>query len=267
MLARFADRWFFEPSREVLPTEGKTRRLVAFNGGQLEVWTQRTPLPESAASGQTIEPALFVLKLGGMAGRGERATLHPFDFWADIPGEVWSPNAPGFGGSSGRATIQAFAASARAVLDELKEVAAGRPIVVYGNSLGTASALRLAAEDDSLAGLILRNPPPLRELIRGKFGWRTLGLGPLLVGSRVPAELDSVANAARCQVPAVFLMSMKDRTVPARYQQLISAAYAGPKQVVELADADHVFEMTVDEQRRYGAALTWLRERFAARLA
>jgi hypothetical protein len=62
-------------------------------------------------------------------------------------------------------------------------------------------------------------------------------------------------------------MSMKYRTVPARYQQLISTAYAGPKQVVELADADHVFEMTADEQRRYGAALTWLRERFAARLA
>ncbi len=260
MLSRFADRCIFCPTTDKLPTEGKTRRAIPFRGGELEVWTQRTDslAADGNRAAQGAEPQLFVLKLSGTAGRAERATLHPFEVWSDIAGEVWAANPPGYGGSTGPATLTTFAAAAGAVFDELQRVAAGRPIVVTGNSLGTATALHLAANHQDIAAVILRNPPPLRELIRGKFGWRTLGLGPLLVGSRIPPELDSIANARRAIAPAVILTSLKDRMVPPAIQRHVIDAYAGPKRLVELADADHAFELTEEQQYEYADALRWL---------
>lgn len=175
-------------------------------------------------------------------------------------GEVWAPNPPGYGGSTGRASLSTFADAAQTVYRELEREAAGRPIIVTGNSLGTSTALHLAATNESVAALVLRNPPPLRELIAWRFGWKTLGMGPLLVGSRIPPQLDSIANAARVRFPAVFVMSLADRIVPVPLQRRIIDAYAGPKRVVELAGADHAFELTDDQQREYAAALRWLRE-------
>jgi len=257
MLSRFADRCIFCPTTDKLPTEGKRRLAIPFRGGELEVWTQQTA-PEGGAT--DVEPALFVLKLAGTGGRAERASLHPFEAWPDVPGEVWAGNPPGYGGSTGPATLGTFAESVEVVYQELQRRAAGRPILVTGNSLGTATTLYLAARHPEIAGVILRNPPPLRELIRKKFGWRTLGLGPLLVGSRIPAALDSIANARHAKAPAVILTSLRDRTVPPAIQRLVIDAYAGPKRIIELADADHAFELTDDQKREYLAALHWLRE-------
>lgn len=255
MLSRFADRCIFCPTTDTLPTEGKQRRAIAFRGGELEVWIQRTT--------PSAEPQWFVLKLAGTGGRAERATLHPFEAWPDLVGEVWASNPPGYGGSTGPATLGTFAEAAETVFEQLRAVAAGRPIVVTGNSLGTTTALYLAAQHADIAGLILRNPPPLRELIRGKFGWRTLGLASLLVGSRIPAELDSVANARQAKAPAVILTSLKDRMVPPAIQRRVIDAYAGPKRIVPLEDADHAFELTEPQQRDYLAALHWLRDQSA----
>ena len=251
MLSRFADRCIFCPTTDKLPIEGKQRRAIPFRGGEIEVWIQRTEAAD--------EPQSFVLKLAGTGGRAERATLHPFEAWPDLTGEVWAPNPPGYGGSTGPATLGTFAAAAETVFQDLSTTARGRPIVVAGNSLGTTTALYLAARYPSIAGLILRNPPPLRELIRGKFGWRTLGLASLLVGSRIPAELDSIANARLAKMPAVILTSLKDRMVPPAIQRHVIDAYAGPKRVVSLEGADHAFELTEAQQREYLAALHWLR--------
>jgi pimeloyl-ACP methyl ester carboxylesterase len=255
VLSRFADRCIFCPTTDSLPTEGKIRRTIPFCDGHLEVWTQRTA--------PSTEPQLFVLKLGGTGGRAERATLHPFEVWSDLAGEVWAPNPPGYGGSSGKATLATFASAAESVFRTLQQTADGRPIVVTGNSLGTATALHLAAIQSGIAGLVLRNPPPLRELIRRKFGWRTLGLGPLLVGSRIPPELDSIANARLANVPAVILTSLKDRMVPPAIQRQVINAYQGPKRIVELAGADHAFELTEPQQMEYASALRWLQAQLA----
>jgi pimeloyl-ACP methyl ester carboxylesterase len=148
------------------------------------------------------------------------------------------------------------------VLEELLKVAGSRPIVLTGNSLGTTVALHLAAQyagTPNLAALLLRNPPPLRQLIAGKFGWRTLGLS-LGVARQIPAELDSTGNAARSALPCIFMCAGRDRVVPPRFQQLIVSAYAGRKQVVTIPDADHVFVLEEPQLSEYATALSWLRE-------
>ncbi len=276
MFSRLADRFVLVPTRSPIRAEHKTRRLVRSAGGDVEAWIERTdgrgqpvidlaggqqPRARDASAGPLPEPQIFVLKFNGAGGRAERTSLHPLDFWSDVPGEVWSPNPPGYGGSAGRPSLKALAPAGRAVFEEMRRVADGRPVIVTGNSLGTAVALHLAAElgdVPNFAGLVLRNPPPLAQLIWGKFGWRTLGLS-LGVARQIPAALDSVANAARARLPCVFLCAGRDRVVPPRFQQLIIAGYAGPKQVVSIPDADHVFVLAEPHLSQYGAALSWLR--------
>jgi pimeloyl-ACP methyl ester carboxylesterase len=261
---RLADRLVLCPSRGRIDVPHKTRRTIVAGGHEIEIWIE-----QSIPGGVTTSPELFVLKFNGAGGRAERATAHPFDFWADLPGEVWSPNPPGFGGSEGPPSLKWLAAVGRDVFEAVRAEAAGRPIVISGNSLGTATALHVAAafaDEASLVGLILRNPPPLSHLIARKFGMRSLGLS-LLVARQIPPELDSIANAAQCRVPAVFLCSGRDRIVPPWSQKLVIDAYAGEKRVVGVPDADHVFEFQQAELEEYGRALGWLRERIGMKKA
>jgi fermentation-respiration switch protein FrsA (DUF1100 family) len=55
--------------------------------------------------------------------------------------------------------------------------------------------------------------------------------------------------------------------VPPRYQRLVIDAYAGPKQLVTVEGADHVFTLSPDEAEEYVRALHWLRLQCTAQAA
>jgi pimeloyl-ACP methyl ester carboxylesterase len=253
MLSRILDHMVLCPTRHPIPVAGKSRRLVQADGDRVEIWTQR--------SGDHVseEADLFVLKFPGTGGRAERSTEHPADCWPDLKTELWTVNPPGYGCSSGRATLAKLPRVADAVFAQLAEVARGRPIIVLGNSLGTATALYTAARHN-VAGLVLRNVIPLRQLIVKHHGWRWLWVGTWLVSRAVPESLSSVANAARATAPCVFVVSGQDRVVPPRFQQQVIDAYAGPYRRTDLDDADHADLMTDEQAERYAADLAWLRE-------
>lgn len=240
------------PTRHPLQCGHKERLEVPFQGYSIEVFRERFHDERS--------PQLFVLKLGGNASRAESAGPHPFDAWDDLAGEIWAVNPPGYGRSGGHASLTNLAPAMRAVCEALIEEAAGVPIIVTGNSIGTASALHLACRYPQIIGCALRNPPPLRQLINGQFGRWSLGLAHLLVARFVPPELDSIAQAARVKVPAVFILSQKDSIVPPEYQRLVVDAYAGPKREVVLPQADHGTPLDEREQQQYFEQLRWLRE-------
>ena len=257
MLTQIADRLILQPTRNPVSALGKDRRLIRVNNGFIETWTQRI----GATRSDDVD--VFVLKFSGTGGRAERSNHQPLDSWSDLRGEIWSVNPPGYGGSSGRASLQNLAAAGKAAYDEIANIAAGRPLFVMGNSLGTIIALYLAA-NFSVQGLVLRNPPPLRQLIVGKHGWWNLWLGAMLVSTQVPDYLCSIENAARCRdVPAVFVGSARDRIVPPQYQVRVVKAYTGPKKVMRLRKANHSTAMNTAEQIRYGQLLRWLREQAA----
>ncbi len=250
---KITDRLILHPSRHPLDTAGKTRRMIPFGKGRLEVWTQQVGMYCSD------DADLFVLKFQGTAGRAERSTYHPMDYWSDLRAELWSVNLPGYGGSSGPASVKTLAPAAETAYRELAKLAEGRPIVVMGNSLGTVAAMYLAARFP-VAGLILRNPPPLRQLIVGCHGWWNLWLGAWFISRHVPRNLDSIENARHVSCPAVFLRSDRDEVVPPIYQQKIIQAYGGPYRLLTLRDADHATPLNLNEQREYQAHLQWLRD-------
>lgn len=251
-LGWLTDRLILCPTRDPIEATDKTRRLIPLGDGQLEIWTQRVGADPSARAD------LYVLKFPGTAGRAERATVHPADAWPELGVELWSVNPPGYGGSSGTASLHQIPAFAEAALAQLQAEAAGRPVAVTGSSLGCVSALYLAARHP-VAGLILRNPPPLREVILARFGWRTLHVGARLIARQIPEELDAIRNAAAARAPAVFVTALSDRVVPPECQRQIVEAYQGPRRVLPLAEADHHTPLTDDEAEQYRELLVWLK--------
>jgi len=261
MLSRIADHLILKPKRHPIPAVGKSRRLVAYGGGHVEVWCQCVAQRSLGIHNkQQLSPDIYFLKFVGAAGRAESVTEFPLDLWNDLSGDIWAMNPPGYGCSTGRASLKTWAGAAMAVFEQLSCIASTRPIVIFANSLGTAVAFHIAARAN-VAGLICRNPPPLPELIAGRFGWWNLGLGSRLIAAQVPDALDSIRTATKCRVPAVFVTSAKDRTVPAQYQQQILDVYAGPHRNLLLPNAGHGTPMTPDEISQFREHLEWLRRR------
>lgn len=250
LLGRIADRLILFPTTHPIEVSDKTCRTLTAGDDRVEIWVADTGPAERDVD-------VFVLKFGGTGGRAELATPQPACFWPELRAQLWTVNPPGYGGSSGRASVRKLAPTARAVFEELQRLAAGRPIVLVGNSLGGTCVLHLAARYE-VAGLILRNPPQLPELIVGRFGWRSCIFGAWLIARQVPAELDCCANAQHCSAPAVFVMSECDTIVPPKYQRKIHASYAGPRRVIVLPDAEHADSMSPATTAEYQQALDWL---------
>ena len=177
--------------------------------------------------------------------------------WNDRAVEIWGMNYPGFGGSTGPARLAKIGPAALAAFDALRRDAADRPIVAYGASIGATAALHVAAQRP-IAGLILHNPVPLRDVILRQFGWWNLWLLAGPVALQIPQDLDSVANAGASRAPAIFLLAEKDEIVAPRFHQLVVQAYAGEKRVIELRGAHHNDPIEGTALADLNDALGWL---------
>jgi pimeloyl-ACP methyl ester carboxylesterase len=241
-----ADKVLLHPSRHPMSTFGATPRYLPTPIGNMEIYVARS----SSAIGTT--PERFVLRLMGNASRAEREATEIALRWNDEPTEVWALNYPGFGGSDGKAKLDHLVPAATAVWQAMHDEAGGRPCFIDGDSMGTAVALSLAAmqrAERPVSGLILKNPPPLKPLILGRFGWWNLWLlaGPVAAG--VPDELDSIRNAKQVHAPAIFLRATADEIIPPDYQDRVRQAYAGRVVLIELDGANHNTVLTMEESQ------------------
>jgi pimeloyl-ACP methyl ester carboxylesterase len=239
-----ANALLLHPTTHDVPAFGAVERLVDTDVGEMQVWVATSP------SAMGVEPERFVLQLTGNGGRAERVATDTALRWGDVPTEVWAMNYPGYGGSDGPARLDRLVPAASGVYDALVDQAGDRPIFLDLDSMGTTVGLWLAAEKRAhrpVAGMVLKNPPPLRALINGRFGWWNLWLIAGPIASGVPVELDSEANAARSWCPAIFIQAESDGLVPPSYQDRVIAAYAGPTRRIVLAGADHNTPIAFEE--------------------
>jgi pimeloyl-ACP methyl ester carboxylesterase len=247
-----ADSLILPPNPAPYIANGTTHRTLQRDGLKLDAFIARSP---GAAS---REPAAFVLRFTGGDASGSAAFTA--SRWGGRPVEVWVINYPGYGQSAGPRRLAAMAPASIAAFDELKSIAGNRPIFIEGFSLGTVPALALAARRP-VAGLILQNPPPLRELILGRHGWWNLWLLAGPVAWQVPTDLDSIANAHASTAPVIFLLAERDRTIPIEYQRQIADAYAGQKQIILQRGADHYVRLSDDDEAELQRAIDWLAAR------
>jgi hypothetical protein len=259
-----ADRFILGENHDTLaaPAPGKARRQeTQVDGKTVEYWVARSP----ACAGR--EPEGFVLFFIGKGGRADEWIGGIADSWSAQPVEIWAMNYPGSGGSAGPVRGSQVGPDALALFDTAKAVAGARPIFVQGGSFGTTAALCVAARRP-VAGLILQNPPPLRQLILGRYGWWNLWLAAGPIAAQVPDDLDSISNASHCSAPAIFILSGRDRLIPPRYHGQVVSAYAGPKRIIDMPWAGHDDPLTNEAAEALGEGKKWLWEMAStARLA
>src|SRR6266567_869792 len=250
--AHLPDHLILFPTKAPIDAGGAVRKTVPFQNGELELWTA-----VSQRAQQNGRADIYILRFYGNADRAERWVAAEADEWNDRAVEIWGMNYPGFGGSTGPARLGRIGPAALTAFDELKRHTAERPIVLFGASLGTAAALHVAAQRP-VAGLILHNPPPLREMILRRFGWWNLWLLAGPVALQIPRELDSIANGKAIHAPAIFLLAEKDAVVPPRYHKLVVDAYAGEKRVIQLPGAHHNDPIEGTALADFNRGIDWL---------
>jgi pimeloyl-ACP methyl ester carboxylesterase len=250
--AHLPDHLILFPTKAPIDAGGAVRKNIPFQNGELELWTA-----SSHRAQQNGRVDTYVLRFYGNADRAEYWVAEEAEAWNDRAVEVWGMNYPGFGGSTGPARLARIGPAAVTAFDELKRHTTEQPIVLFGASLGTAAALHVAAHRP-VAGLILQNPPPLRQMILRQFGWWNLWLlaGPLSL--QIPRDLDSIANARSIRAPAIFLLAEKDEVVAPRYHRLVVDAYAGEKRVISLPGAHHNTPIEDAGLVEFYNALDWL---------
>ncbi len=220
-----ADRLLLHPSVGSIPLGRGAHAAIPFGDGTLDIVRVRL------GSGP---PRARVLVFTGNAGRAEREIEAAARLFEAHAVELIALNPPGFGASSGRATLGSLGPSGVALFDAIRAEDASTPLGVYGNSMGGVVALHVASRRE-VAGVVLRNPPPLRDLILGNYGWWNLWLIALPIALSVPSELDAIENAAAIRVPVVLLRADSDRTVPPEFQVRIEQAFQCPKTTIEYA--------------------------------
>jgi len=253
------DRLILFPTRSPIDAGSAVRKTIPFEDGELEIW-----IAQSRRAQQQGRADVFILRFYGNADRADRWPAMEAEMWNDRSVEIWGMNYPGFGGSTGPARLSRIGPAALAAFDELQRQATSQsavasavpsgatpssalttahtqaPIVLFGTSIGVTAALNVAASHPTeIAGIILHNPVPLREIILRQFGWWNLWLLAGPVASQIPLDLDSIVNARASRAPAIFLLAEKDEIVAPRFHQLVVEAYAGEKRVIELPGAHH----------------------------
>ena len=250
-LAPLPDMLMLFPSTGWIDPGTAKRMTIPFAGGELESWITTSKLAEGKGADA------YVLRFYGNADRAERWVADEAATWDQRAIEVWGINYPGFGGSTGPARLGRIGPAALVAFDALKREARDRPIIVFGTSMGSTAALHIAAHR-KVAGVILQNPPALREIVLRQFGWWNLWLlaGPLAL--KIPRDLDSVANAKTIRAPAIFLLAGRDEVVLPRFQELVVNAYAGEKRVIRLPEANHNSPLETGALTELHEAFEWL---------
>ena len=146
----------------------------------------------------------------------------------------------GYGRSGGEPTISAMMADCHAILDFVTAWLAANhyrgPLVLMGRSLGSASALELAAHHPQrVQGLIIESgfafAGPLLQL---------LGINPQALGFTEEAAFNQVAKIRTWRQPLLILHAEYDHIIPfSDAETLFQACPAQDKTLVKIPGANH----------------------------
>jgi len=145
----------------------------------------------------------------------------------------------GYGLSEGSPTEQALAADALLWYDRFSPQA--KKLIVFGRSLGSGVAVRLAAERKVDAVILVT---PFDSMVAvGKRHYPYLPVSLLL-----KHRFDSISHAPKMTAPLLCVVAMRDGIIPPEHAKLLFDAWAGPKRWVGLEEAGH---NTIDAHPNY----------------
>jgi pimeloyl-ACP methyl ester carboxylesterase len=204
---------------EEIARQGKGKNLYvrAADGTRLHAWLVE-PVPG----------APLVIYFGGNA---EGVSWMLDEVARQVPGVGWLLiDYRGYGLSEGSPTEAALVADALLWYDQAASRA--KKIVVFGRSLGSGVAVRLAAQRPVAAAILVT---PFDSLVR--VGQRHYPFLPVSLLLR--HRFESITQAPRLTMPLLCLAATRDSIIPPEHAKLLYDAWAGPKRWMALEEAGH----------------------------
>lgn len=140
----------------------------------------------------------------------------------------------GYGGNPGSPSEQGLYADARAYLSWLKaQGMSPARIVLYGESLGTGVASRMAAETPGYAAVVLETPySSMVDLAQRKYFYVPVRL---LLKDRY----DNIANIKRVNIPVLVIYGDRDNIIPNSEEHAVFDNANEPKSLVVIPGGHH----------------------------
>lgn len=226
-----AAAWLMQDSLIFFPQPlGSTAHLPAHSGPFVVQSGDGARLAGWIVQGSAV-PAPTVIYFGGNAEEVSHTLADPG--WP----RQWSivaVNYRGYGTSEGKPGERELAADALAIYDAVaaRDGVDRNRIVVFGRSLGTAVAARVAAERP-VAGVVLVSPYDSLVAV-GSHHYPFLPVSMLL-----KHRFDAAADARRCRMPMLTIVASSDSIIPVARSRALYDAWAGPKSWQAVPGADH----------------------------
>jgi pimeloyl-ACP methyl ester carboxylesterase len=132
------------------------------------------------------------------------------------------------------------------VLRAITRFGRGRPVLLFGYSLGAAVALQAAAIDPRVKGVVaLASYSDLRAAVGARTGWlpKETVQAAIAVGESqggfVADEVSPANAASRLSIPVLLVHGAADRQTPADQSRVIFARANAPKELVLIEGAGH----------------------------
>ena len=178
---------------------------------------------------ESSQPIVIVFN-GNAGNRGGRAPLGRA--LADAGFGVLLTDYRGYGGNPGSPTEEGLARDARAAAAFIEGQLPGTQVVYFGESLGAAVAVELAAADTPQA-LVLRSPfTSLVAVGRHHYPWLPVSG---LLKDRYPSD----ERIAFIDVPTMVIAGDRDSIVPTDQSRSVYEGLPGSKRLLLIPGADH----------------------------
>lgn len=230
-------RWVFQPSSH---SWNGGRGAAGVDDAWIEFTSEetRTPIKLHALwMPQPVAGAPVMLYLHG-ARWDVRSSASRMRRMHDLGFAVLGVDYRGFGQSTAENPTESRAVEdARHAWDWLALQHPGVPRYVYGHSLGSAIAVRLAGETkpaEQPAGVILEGAFPSIPELMGTFRYGWLPLGPL-----VTQRFDAASRIADLHMPILMLHGGSDSLVPASLGEALYGRIKAPKRFVLIEGGSH----------------------------
>jgi pimeloyl-ACP methyl ester carboxylesterase len=184
----------------------------------------------SALHLQLPAPRAVVFYLHGNAGNLDGWFVNA-DFWRQANVDLFMLDYRGYGKSSGRITGQAqLEADVRAAWAAVAPRYAGKPVVLFGRSLGTGLTAGLAAELQPALTVLVSPYVSLRALAAEHYPWVPTAV------LRYPLATDAVLP--RVKTPLLLIHGERDALIPPSHSDRL-AAQAPQARVLKVPGAGH----------------------------
>ncbi|MDR2153232.1 MAG: lysophospholipase [Helicobacteraceae bacterium] len=239
---------FFHPSKEVRFTpeffevDYETRHIATSDGEKLFAWLLKAENPKAA-----------IVFFHGNAGNISEHL--PSVYWLARRGfSVLCVDYRGYGASSGEPTIEGLIIDAQATIEYAIAEFDAVPIVVFGQSLGGATAISaIAPYKQKLAALITEGAFSSYEVVAKEVAKRSwIGYAALpFLGGVADEKLDPIANIAALEgLPILIIHGDRDAIVAASHARALFEAAKEPKELKIVFNGAHIGSFAVDRARR-----------------